>query len=342
MAKNYIEIKPNDREVLEVLASLEKQMGNINTKEVFNEKALNKYVNQAKELLDKIELCENNIDLLIKTVNTFDNFNYTVHKEFQIYSAYVKKATIFVYEFREWITGEEIQFVIQFQGQNGELQYMQIKIQDLIPHVQLYLQKGKRGGLLSGRTKLQITNDQMQQIASKFLLDNKSILRISEATGIVKKEAARAKISGMGTGRIFETVLENIANDVKDFSVEKFKWTEIERIPGLRAGDITAEVGKKLIQLGVLNGEDSKDISFSLKTVSNIAENTEIQNINQVKADLFNIIAISKGFNKNSVKNRLKNLFTNTKEGPAKAKKGIANALGLVVNKNLSEITKFL
>jgi hypothetical protein len=262
----------------------------------------------------------------------FDAFNYTVHKEFSIYTAIVKKATEFIYEFREWVTKEEIQFIIQFEDEQGQLQYAQISIQELIPSLNIYLEKGSRVGLKRGKSRLQISSKQIQSIAKNFLLNQDSSQAIREATNIVKPIARKQK--GYGTGRIFETAMENLADKGIKFSSNQVKLTDLERIPGLRAGDLSSQIVIELIKKGILSGNPEKGFEASLKTVNNIAQYTEIQNINQIKYELFNIIAIT--YKGGDIQKNLIKLLKNVQEGPAKAKNRIAAELNLVINNSLS------
>ena len=328
----YIQIDPNDKEVLQALADLQEEMGHINTKEVFNERALKKYIGQAKILLRRLETLEVAINNIMKKIIDFDAFNYAINKEFAVYTATVKKATEFIYEFRQWVTKEEIQFIIQFEDEQGQLQYTQFSIQELIPSLNIYLEKGSRVGLKKGKSRLQISSKQIQSIAKKFLLNQDSSQAIREATNIIKPVARKQK--GYGTGRIFETAMENLADKGFKFNSNQVKLTDLERTPGLRAGDLSSQIVIELIKKGILSGSPEKGFEASLKTVSNSAQYTEIQNINQIKSDLFNIIAIT--YKGEDIQKTLIKLFKNVHEGPAKAKKRIAEELNLVVNGSLS------
>jgi hypothetical protein len=337
MAKNYIEISPDDKEVLEILSNLNNEMGNISLNETLDIKNLKKYSDQAKKLLNKIEELEFEINKILTQVQDFNAFNYTAQKCFSLYAAYSKKATIFVYEFRTWIAQQEIQVVVQFEDKNKSLKYAQVAIQDIIPSTKLYLQKGKKIGLATSRTKLQITNTQLQNIAEDFILNNSDKL-----SSFTKSLISKGKKEKYGTGRIFETVLENIANDVENYSDKNFKWTIKDRIPGLRAGDINAKLTEKLIQLGIIKAGNLKNLELSLKTTTTLAKNTEIQQINQIKNELFNIVAIINTTIQNGpseVQKKLKEIMTNTSKSgtPYQTRKQIAQELNIKINGSLSD-----
>lgn len=337
MAQKYIEISPDDKQVLKILSELNKDMGSISLKDAINIENLKKYSNQARDLLKKIEIFEKDINTILKKTQDLDAFNYSTQKCFSLYAAYVKKATIFVYEFRAWITGQEIQIVIQFQDQDKTLKYAQIKIQDIIPSTKLYLQKGKKTGLATSKTKLQITNSQLQNITKDFILNNTD--KLSSFTKIL---ASKGKKEGFGTGRIFETVLENIANEVEDYNDTNFKWTIKDRIPGLRAGDINGKLTEKLIQLGIIRSGSLQHLELSLKTLSKAAENTELQQINQIKNELFNIVVIVNTTLQQGEKNvqkELKKIMTDVSSTgtPYQTRKRLANNLGITINGSLSE-----
>ena len=334
----YIEIDPNDREVLQALADLQEEMGHIDPKNAFNEQTLKKYIQQAKILLQRIESTELALETIMKSIEDFATFQYSAHKEFITYTALVKKATEFVYEFRQWVTQEEIQFVIQFENEQGEVQYAQVPIQELIPSLNVYLEKGSRVGLRKSKSRLQISGKQIQGIAKEYLLNRDSSQAIASATNIVKPVAKKQK--GYGTGRIFETAMENIAEKGTKFDSSQVKLTELERTPGLRAGDLSSRLVIELIKKGILSGDPEKGFEASLKTVASIQQHTEIQNINQIKYDLFNIVAIT--YRGGDIQQNLIKLFKNTKKGPAKAAKEIkdnlATELGIAVNGSLSAI----
>lgn len=337
MTKNYIEISPDDKEVLEILSNLNNEMGNISLNETLDIKNLKKYSDQAKKLLNKIEGLEFEIDKILTQVQDFNAFNYITQKCFSLYAAYSKKATIFVYEFRAWITQQEIQIIVQFEDENKSLKYAQVAIQDIIPSTKLYLQKGKKIGLATSKSKLQITNTQLQNIAEDFVLNNSDKL-----SSFTKSLISKGKKEGYGTGRIFETVLENIANDVENYNDSNFKWTIKDKIPGLRAGDINEKLTEKLIQLGIIKSGNLKNLELSLKTTTILAENTEIQQINQIKNELFNIVAIITTTIQNGpaeVQKKLKTIMTDTSRSgtPYQARKQISQNLNIKINKSLSE-----
>lgn len=332
----YIQIDPNDVEVKEILQDITKEIGKMDLKRDLDMELLKKYTQRAKDLLNKIEVCEKNLDNFLKKTSDLTTLDKEINKELQIYSNYVKEATQFIYEFRKWVTGQEIQFVIQFENEQGELQFAQVPIQELIPNLNLYVQKGTRVGLRKGKTRLQISNKQMQSIAKKYLLKDDSAKTLTDVTQLVTPIAKKAK--GYGAGRIFETVMENVAND----QLNQIILTQLERIPGLRAGDLSSELVRRLIEKGILSGDPEKGFEASLKTIGStkFREHTEIQNVNQIKYDLFNIVAIT--YTSSDIQARLMKLFTDTTKGPAAAKNSLAKELGITINGSLSETLESL
>lgn len=332
----YIQIDPNDIEVKEILQDITKEMGKMDLKRDLDMELLKKYTQRAKDLLNKIEACEKNIDTGLKVITDLSALDQNLNKQLQVYSGYVKEATQFIYEFRKWVTGQEIQFVIQFENEQGELQFAQVPIQELIPNLNLYVQKGSRVGLRKGKTRLQISNKQMQSIAKKYLLKDESAKTITDVTKVVTPIAKKAK--GYGVGRIFETTMENIANG----QLNQVILTQLERIPGLRAGDLSSELVRRLIEKGILSGDPEKGFEASLKTVGStkFREFTEIQNVNQIKYDLFNIVAIT--YTSSDIQARLMELFTDITKGPAAAKNSLAKKLEITINSSLSETLESL
>lgn len=358
--KSYLVIGPDDKDIVEIFEELQKEMGDINMQDVIDLPALKKYQQQAKKIVKKLESCESLIKnylaahrrLSIEDDAALAQLNTTIKKIYVEYAAYAKKATLLVYEFREWITKQEIQFVIQFEDENKEIQYAQVPIRELIPALNIFMQTTKKGALATSRSKLQISNSAMQQIHKNFWITNEEVLyTLRTGTKGLKKAASKSSSGskqGKGTGRIFETLLENLSTkDREEFMREVsselgFKaWTVVDSIPGLRQGDLTSETVKLLIQKGILSGDSAVGFEASLKTVSTIAQYTEIQGINQIKNELFNIIAII-GNNKNAkeIQRNLFNYFTNTqKSGTAyRVRKSIAESLGEKVSTSLSEI----
>lgn len=355
---SYLVISPDDSEVEKIFSDLQAEMGSVDPNSVIDMDNLKKYQQQAKKLVQDLDNYEETIKSYISVYKRFNGamesgaaaaFNKNIDEVYTRYAATAKKATLFIYEFRQWITKQEIQFVIQFQDESGELQYAQVPIYEIIPALNTFMQISTSGKFQSSRSKLQISNSVMQSIRKKFWIQNEPVLqKLRTGTRTLQRLAnSTDSKKGKGTGRIFETLLENMAdkekqaflNDIADSN--SINWTSVDHIPGLRQGDLTSDIVKILIKQGILTGDGEKGFEASLKTVSKIAAHTEIQGINQIKNELFNIVAIiGKGLGKNTIQHRLFKYFTNiSKSGTAyEVKKRIAKSLGEKVTEIPSKI----